>query len=137
VSPSQLSAKPISDPSGQGAQDPPGTATERVVAEIWGEVLELPTVSVLDNFFDLGGHSVLIHMVHEQLVERLQKDPPIVELFNYPTVRALASYLDGAAAGDDRETSRTPAARRSGLARLGRRRDQRIRPSGQDTEPGS
>lgn len=137
MSPSQLPAKPISDPDGQGAQDPPRTATERVVAEIWGEILELPTVSVLDNFFDLGGHSVLIHMVHQQLVERLQKDPPIVELFNYPTVRALASYLDGAAAGDTRETARTAAERRSGLARLGKRRGQRIRLSGHDTEPGS
>ncbi|MFE3604014.1 phosphopantetheine-binding protein, partial [Streptomyces sp. NPDC059142] len=67
--------------------EPPVTATERVLAAIWSEVLEVSQVSVEDNFFDLGGHSVLLHMVQDRIGRELGKNPPLVELFTYPTVR--------------------------------------------------
>ncbi|MFE3741080.1 phosphopantetheine-binding protein [Streptomyces sp. NPDC059134] len=77
--------------------EPPVTATERVLAAIWSEVLEVSQVSVEDNFFDLGGHSVLLHMVQDRIGRELGKNPPLVELFTYPTVRALARRLAGGA----------------------------------------
>ncbi|MFG3392371.1 acyl carrier protein [Streptomyces parvus] len=66
-----------------------------VVSEVWCEVLALPDMSPTDNFFDLGGHSILLHAVREGLGRRLGRDVPLVELFRYPTVRAMAAYLDG------------------------------------------
>lgn len=119
-------------PAGHAYQ-PPATQTERVVAEIWAEILDLPQVSVLDNFFDLGGHSVLVHMVHDRLAERLGEAPPMVDLFKHPTVRALARHLDGNVQEHDQpNTGRRAAERVTGLSRLGRQRAQRTPPAGRD-----
>jgi len=62
-------------------------------------------VDVLTNFFDLGGHSLLLARVHGWLSEELQQEVPITALFQYPTVSALARYLerDG---GDDPPVAR-------------------------------
>lgn len=103
-------------------RQPPATETERVIAGIWCEVLELPEVGVLDNFFDLGGHSVLLHMVLERIAELLGKRPPIVELFQYPTVRALAHHLDIGEADAAGSLART-----GGRGRLGQMRAHRVR----------
>ena len=92
----------------------PATDVERSVARIWGEVLNLPEVGVADNFFDLGGHSVLLHMVHDKLGGSFAEVPPVVELFQYPTVRQLAQRLDRGAAGPARIGRRA----RGGLNRL-------------------
>jgi hypothetical protein len=51
---------------------------------------------VRDNFFELGGHSLLLAQVHGRLVEMLKQDLPIVALFKYPTILALAGHLGGA-----------------------------------------
>jgi acyl-coenzyme A synthetase/AMP-(fatty) acid ligase len=71
----------------------PGTPTEMVLAEIWGDVLKLKHVGVHDNFFDLGGHSLLMVQVQSRASEKLQRDVSIVELFQYPTISALAQHL--------------------------------------------
>ncbi|MFI6704137.1 phosphopantetheine-binding protein [Streptomyces sp. NPDC050509] len=100
--------------------EPPVTATERVIAAIWSEVLEVSQVNVEDNFFDLGGHSVLLHMVQDRIGRELGKNPPLVELFTYPTVRALARRLDGEAPDGTEEGT-------GGRARPERRRVERVR----------
>ncbi len=71
----------------------PDDQIERVIAEIWQEVLQVDTVGVTDNFFDLGGHSLLAVRVNTRLQEALDRDISIVELFQYPSVRALADHL--------------------------------------------
>jgi amino acid adenylation domain-containing protein len=58
----------------------PRTPTERVVAEVWREVLGLPRVSIYDNFFDLGGHSLLSPRVMHHLEMRLKKRLNVSEL---------------------------------------------------------
>ncbi|MGW3009357.1 phosphopantetheine-binding protein [Streptomyces sp. NPDC001219] len=103
---------------------PPATDTERVLTGIWSEVLELSEVGVEENFFDLGGHSVLLHMVQDRITTRLGKTPPLVDLFQYPTVRGLAGHLDGGVA---EEPLRREALRSGGRARLAGRRDRRTR----------
>ncbi len=121
-------------PAGQAYQ-PPATQTERVVAEIWAEILDLPQVSVLDNFFDLGGHSVLVHMVHDRLAEKLGEAPPMVELFKHPTVRALARHLEGGMPEHDQPSAGHRGSERvTGLSRLGRQRAHRTSPAGCDVE---
>ena len=72
---------------------PPGTENERLVASIWSEVLGVEKVGLHDSFFDLGGHSLLIVRVHSRLEKQVPNPPSLVDLFQYPTVAALADRL--------------------------------------------
>jgi amino acid adenylation domain-containing protein len=72
---------------------PPRTEAERVVAAVWGEALRLDRVGVQDNFFDLGGHSLLLAQVHRRLRERFASELAVIDLFRYPTVESLALFL--------------------------------------------
>jgi aryl carrier-like protein len=104
----------------------PATATEQVVTRAWQEALGTEEFGTTDNFFDLGGHSVLMHVVHEQLVRELHRDVALVDLFRFPTVRAVAAHLDGAhrdgATGTGSTGRGAPA---GGLDRLRARRTRR------------
>lgn len=71
----------------------PKTAMERIIADLWQAVLQLDKVGVSHNFFDLGGHSLLMVQIHGKLREILRKDVSIIDLFRYPTVSSLAAYL--------------------------------------------
>jgi len=77
----------------------PETATDRAIAEIWQEVLGVERVGLHDNFFDLGGHSLLIMQVQSKLRRLLDREIPIVELFRHPTVAALSRHLRNGADG--------------------------------------
>ncbi|MGW1792803.1 acyl carrier protein [Streptomyces tubercidicus] len=102
-----------------------------LVSELWCEALGLPEVNPSDNFFDLGGHSLLLHTVRDRLHERLGRDIPLVELFQYPTVRALAEYLAaGATAGGAPGAGGASGALGGRLARLEARRGGRRTASG-------
>ena len=73
----------------------PRTEMERTVAALWQELFGIEHVSVEDNFFDLGGYSLLLVQAHGRLRKSLRRDIPIVSLLQYPTVTALATYLSG------------------------------------------
>ncbi|MEH2082675.1 MAG: amino acid adenylation domain-containing protein [Nostoc sp.] len=73
---------------------PPTTEVEQTIAAVWQEVLHLEKVGIHDNFFDIGGHSLLIAQVHSQLQELLQQDLSIIELLEHPTIHSLAKYLN-------------------------------------------
>ena len=60
----------------------------------WFLFLGLCAVGIEDNFFDLGGHSILLTLVRMQLAERVSWDVPLLALFEYPTVGALAAYIE-------------------------------------------
>ncbi|UCH96115.1 MAG: amino acid adenylation domain-containing protein, partial [Candidatus Aminicenantes bacterium] len=74
----------------------PQTETEKAIAIIWQEFLHLEKIGINDNFFDLGGHSLLLTQVHNRLNERIQnkKELTIVDLFRYPTIHSLAKYIE-------------------------------------------
>lgn len=63
------------------------------IAAVWGEVLGVSRVGVHDNFFDLGGNSLLLVTVHERLQKALGKRFPVLELFRSPTVDTLRRHL--------------------------------------------
>jgi Phosphopantetheine attachment site len=74
------------------------TELERLIGQIWSKVLQVDAVGLNDNFFDLGGHSLAIVKVYDQLRASLPNHPAIaglemVELFEHPTVGALAAFL--------------------------------------------
>ncbi len=71
----------------------PRDELERSIAVIWQGVLGIREVGVEDNFFDLGGHSLLMITVQGKLRELIQVDLPMVDLFKYPTIAALAEAL--------------------------------------------
>jgi amino acid adenylation domain-containing protein len=70
------------------------TEMERRVGQIWEEILQIEQVGAEDNFFDLGGHSLLLVEVHNRLQAMLEQELRIVDLFKYPTVGSLATYLE-------------------------------------------
>ncbi len=71
----------------------PRTKLEEAIAAIWQEVLRVDKVGVNDNFFDLGGHSLLMVQVHSKLRESFSKDISLIEMFRNPTVSSLARYF--------------------------------------------
>ena len=85
--------------SGARPAQRPRTELERAISEIWQDLLGLATVGVNDNFFDLGGHSLLVIRVQSRLREQLGHKLAVVDLFRYPTVAALAEHLGARAAG--------------------------------------
>jgi amino acid adenylation domain-containing protein len=72
----------------------PQTRFEKKITGIWKEVLGRASIGIYDNFFDLGGHSLLLTQVHARLQKLLHARLPMVKLFEYPTVVALAAYLE-------------------------------------------
>ncbi|WP_218920282.1 non-ribosomal peptide synthetase [Chondromyces crocatus] len=72
---------------------PPRSLLEERLATLWQEVLGLQRVGVHDNFFDLGGHSLLLMRLHERVREQLHRDITILDMFVRPTISALASFL--------------------------------------------
>ena len=72
---------------------PPQTSMERTIADLWQKMFGLEKVSIDENFFDLGGHSLFLVEMHRRIREELKTDFPIVTLFEHPTVRSLASHL--------------------------------------------
>jgi non-ribosomal peptide synthase protein (TIGR01720 family) len=73
---------------------PAQSRSELAIAAIWGEMFGLDRVSVDENFFDLGGYSLLLVRMHRRLQETLYPELSIVTLFEHPTVRSLAQHLD-------------------------------------------
>lgn len=71
----------------------PRTKLERRIAALWQEVLGAKEVGVNDNFFDLGGHSLLMIRLHARLREELSISHSVTDLFRYPTVSALAKSI--------------------------------------------
>jgi len=76
----------------------PESETERTIAGIWQEVLRVDRVGVDDNFFDLGGYSLLMIQVFARLRRAVRKPFTVTDLFRYPTVAALARFFNPATA---------------------------------------
>ncbi|HEV7516239.1 MAG TPA: condensation domain-containing protein, partial [Thermoanaerobaculia bacterium] len=72
---------------------PPRTPVEEVLAGIWGELLRVERVGVHDDFFALGGHSLLVAQALSRIRQALGVDVPLVELFRKPTVAELAAWI--------------------------------------------
>lgn len=99
----------------------PSSEIEQTLADVWSEVLRRPSVGIRDNFFDLGGHSLLTVRVQAALKERLGRVVPITDLFRYPTIRALAERLSEPAVDEGKAVtdaaSERAQARRGAMAR--------------------
>ena len=72
----------------------PNTEVERIIADIWQKALAIEKVGIYNNFFDLGGNSLLIVKINQQLQEKLGLEVSIVDMFNYQTISSLSQYLN-------------------------------------------
>ena len=75
----------------------PENELEGTIAGIWREVLRIEKVGIQDNFFDLGGNSLLLIEAHAKLSGISSKTFSVTDLFEYPTIHSLAGFLRGAA----------------------------------------
>ena len=73
----------------------PGGKTARQILAIWESLLATDNIDVNDNFFDVGGTSLLAIKVSAALKESLGRDVSVVAIFQYPTIAKLADHLDG------------------------------------------
>ncbi|MCE5294811.1 MAG: amino acid adenylation domain-containing protein, partial [Chlamydiales bacterium] len=71
----------------------PANAFEEAILQVWKEELNRNDIGIYDNFFDLGGNSIKIVKLSVKLKNVLQQEIPIVVLFQYPTIKALADFL--------------------------------------------
>ena len=71
----------------------PATDLEQTIAAIWRECLGVAEIGANDNFFDLGGHSLLLVRVHDRLREQFKVDLSLTDLFRFPTIALLAANL--------------------------------------------
>jgi amino acid adenylation domain-containing protein len=79
----------------------PKTETQSIIADIWKKVLRVSKVGIYDNFFESGGHSLLIPEVYDLLLKKFdRKDFTAIDLFKYPTINALANFLSQQAGHD-------------------------------------
>src|SRR5262249_7790962 len=71
----------------------PTTALEKRIVTVWQELLGIEHVGIHDNFFDLGGHSLLIVRMHSRLEEEFAADLKLTDLFRHTTVSMLARFI--------------------------------------------
>src|SRR5205085_34567 len=121
-----LSSPPAAPSQSKAACTPPQNELEQLIAGLWQEVLPVDEIGREDNFFDLGGHSLLLMKVNLKLKHHCGKEISLVEMFKYPTISTLAEFLSGHQNGDSpdslqkiqervanrRETSQEQRARR-------------------------
>jgi amino acid adenylation domain-containing protein len=74
----------------------PKSQTELNVATIWKEVLSIDKIGVNDNFFECGGNSLNAVRIVAAMKEAHQYQLPVIKLYQYPTIKGLAAYFDGA-----------------------------------------
>jgi hypothetical protein len=114
----------------------PDSNLEQQIAQVWQKVLQLDVVGIHDNFFDLGGHSLLIVQVYNHLRSQIAQSTEcfhslmnlsLVDLFQYPTIHTLSQYLSQSCkktASTSQPGGTTREQRKAGVQRQRQRRKQ-------------
>jgi acyl carrier protein len=80
--------------SNNSTYEAPRNELEQKLADIWQELLHIERVGISDNFFDLGGHSLMAMKVVSQIKNKLSLTIPIQSIFQFPTIDKLGNYLE-------------------------------------------
>ena len=86
-------ALPKPQPEAPAAIVAPTTELERTLASIWADALGHESFGARDNFFDIGGHSLLLLRTHRRIATEIDERVRAIDLFNYPTIAELAAHL--------------------------------------------
>jgi hypothetical protein len=73
---------------------PPRTEVEQFLAAVWAELLRRPQVGTRDNFFDLGGYSLLATQMVAKIYRRYQVELPVSQIYESPTIFSLAQAIE-------------------------------------------
>ena len=71
----------------------PRNEIEEKIKNIWEDVLKIKNIGIDDNFFKIGGHSLGLVQINSKIQEQFNKEIPIVKMFQYTTVSALAEFI--------------------------------------------
>jgi amino acid adenylation domain-containing protein len=126
--PDDVSAKPRHD------YVAPRAEFERSLANIWQQVLRVAMVGVEDNFFDLGGHSLLLVRLIQEIQNSLGLEVSLMEVFEHPTVASLARHLSSKAV-EEKVIATSESA--SGEAEARRRRRMKRQKASAQTSSGT
>ncbi|MDQ2874756.1 MAG: amino acid adenylation domain-containing protein, partial [Actinomycetota bacterium] len=130
----QLPALEVASPPDQRPDAPPRNEAERTLAAIAQKILQIDGVGIEQNFFDLGGDSVHMVKIMNEVREAFGREVPITEIFRHPTISSLAGYLsadDDAAELAGTDSDERASQHRASVAR--RNASRRERPArGQD-----
>lgn len=125
---SALLAPAQMDASGPDAAVPAQRFTEKVLSDIWIDLLKVGSLGVTDNFFDLGGHSLLAGQAMARVARALGVSLPIKTIFEAPTIEELARRVDEAAAAKPaKPAASVPRLNEHGLPALSIAQDQMLR----------
>lgn len=120
----QLPAPQSAGQSSAAAYEAPKDELQQTIVNIWQDTLKLDKVGVKDNFFDLGGHSLLIVRVHQLLKAQVDKPISLTDLYRFPTIVSLTEFLNSDQKNESLKKSSDRASRRRermGLRRRGRK----------------
>ena len=84
---------PMEETTATTAGEPPRTELERVLVELWRDVLQTDSLGVHDDFFAAGGHSLLATRLISRIRDRLGVEIALIEFFANPTVAAFATVV--------------------------------------------
>jgi len=73
----------------------PATKTEEILAEIWKKLLHINRIGVNDNFFEIGGNSILTVRMLSSVKRKLGVEVNIAQMFEQPTIASLGAHIDG------------------------------------------
>jgi polyketide synthase PksJ len=73
----------------------PENDTQKIILQILEKLLALSNIDINDNFFDIGGHSLLMVEAHNKIQEQLGINFDLIEIFNYPTIKSLSEFITG------------------------------------------
>jgi amino acid adenylation domain-containing protein len=73
---------------------PPSTEIEKELARIWVDVLGVDRIGIHDNFFDLGGHSLMVIQLMSRVRKAFQVELPLRDVFTTPTIKEIADMLE-------------------------------------------
>jgi natural product biosynthesis luciferase-like monooxygenase protein len=98
-------------------KEAPESETDQAIAKVWRDVLGRDDVGLDDNFFDLGGHSLLVVRAHRQLQDALGRALALTDLYRFPTIRKFSTFLTEGASGDTKKAGARGAKRREAMRR--------------------
>jgi hypothetical protein len=112
----KIDRKALPPPESSGAASEgefvaPESELQETVAAVWMETLGRGQVGIDDNFFDLGGHSLLVVQMQRLLKERLPQPVSLTDLYRFPTIRAFTEHLgsDGGSQALEQTAARAQA----------------------------
>ena len=72
----------------------PGTRIEKMLAEIWGEILGRELVGITDDFFNIGGNSLKANQLVNQIYNRLSLEIMLADIFKHTTIQRLGALIE-------------------------------------------